>query len=49
MGFNRNQQAKGDGNPYVKRFDEKYAKMTAEERKKVDKRMDKLKKLLGDD
>ena len=40
---------KGDGAPYVKRFNEEYEKMTPEEHAKIDRAMAELDELLGPD
>ena len=40
---------KADGRPYVEKFNEEYAKMTPEERAKVDETIAELDKILGDD
>ena len=40
---------KADGQPYAKEFDEKYAKLTSEEKADIDAWGDELDELLGDD
>ena len=40
------QMAKADGSPYAKQFDEEYAQMSEEERKKLDDSMAHLAELL---